>query len=222
MSNELNLDGRVLVLRSSDKDRQSYGRFQWPESGPVQCPDWIANQECGNGLHGLLWGEGSFGLLNTQDDAVFQVVSVAADSVIDLDGKVKFPEGIVIYSGDRFAAGALVSQHAPRGTKVHFSTATAGDRGTATAGDEGTATAGDRGTATAGYRGTATAGDRGTATAGDEGTATAGEQGYLAIKSWVDDRYRWFFAEVDGESILPNTPYRLDENNQFVRVCDDQ
>ena len=98
-------------------------------------------------------------------------------------------------------------------------TATAGDRGTATAGDDGTATAGDRGTATAGDDGTATAGDRGTATAGYHGTATAGDGGVLIIHRYDSGRRRLSVGQVDGVTLLPDTPYRLDAAGEFEAVA---
>ncbi|MBK6671807.1 MAG: hypothetical protein IPG46_19920 [Actinobacteria bacterium] len=98
-------------------------------------------------------------------------------------------------------------------------TATAGYGGTATAGDGGTATAGDRGSATAGYRGTATAGYRGTATAGYDGTATAGDGGVLIIHRYDSGRRRLSVGQVDGVTLLPDTPYRLDAAGEFEAVA---
>ena len=47
---------------------------------------------CGNGLHGLLWGDGNWELLNSSLDAVWQVVEVDAESIVAIDKqKVKFP-----------------------------------------------------------------------------------------------------------------------------------
>ncbi len=103
-------------------------------------------------------------------------------------------------------------------TAGDYGTATAGYRGTATAGDGGTATAGDGGTATAGYGGTATAGYGGTATAGYGGTATAGYGGTMIIKRWNGKRYKFSVAYVGEDGILPNVPYRLDGNGEFVQV----
>jgi len=193
-------DGKALVLRTCNAELQAHGGFQWPESGPVSCPDWDPKPKCGNGLHGLLWGQGDGDLVSWNAEAKWMVVEVEAAACVELSGKVKFPSGTVIFCGDRLGATALVAQHAPAGTSIvggtatagtwgtatagYSGTATAGDRGTATAGDSGTATAGDRGTATAGYSGTATAGDRGTATAGDEGTATAGDRGTATAGTW--------------------------------------
>ena len=172
----------VLVLRLNRKggvspSEQAKG-FAWPQSGPVEAPDWRPTKECGHGLHGWLWGEGSvvgvFG--DWREDDEWRVVEVPAADIIALDGKVKFLRGVVVFCGDRLEATAYIAERAP-GHAVVGGTATAGDDGTATAGDRGTATAGDGGTATAGDRGTATAGDDGTATAGDDGTATAGDRG---------------------------------------------
>jgi hypothetical protein len=183
----------VLVLRTSDKNRRSWGDFEWPESGPVEAPDWSPEASCGGGLHGWLRGEGDSSVADvTSPDRVWQVVEVEEDQIVDLGGKVKFPRGVVIYSGAREGAVALIRAAYP-GAAVIYGTATAGEYGTANAGNGGTATAGNGGTANAGnggtanagnggtanagYGGTAFAGDSGTATAGDYGTATAGVGG---------------------------------------------
>ncbi|MGY3090587.1 hypothetical protein ACVWYF_003642, partial [Hymenobacter sp. UYAg731] len=166
----------VLVLRICQPDGHSRNGFYWPKAGPVTCPDWIENDECGNGLHGWLRGEGDGSVaapgLFTTPDALWLAVEVPA--YVELSGKVKFPAGTVVCSGDRLLVTEYLKANGCAGSLIG-GTATAGDSGTATAGDRGTATAGDRGTATAGDSGTATAGDSGTATAGDSGTATAGD-----------------------------------------------
>ncbi len=167
----------VLCLRTCNADLTSYGGFTWPESGPVEAPDWDPVPECGHGLHGFLYGEGDGSFASWNEDARWLVVAVDPGSIVDLGRKVKFPRGEVVHCGDRYSATRYLSDRGCQGRAIVGGTATAGDGGTATAGDGGTATAGDGGTATAGYRGTATAGDRGTATAGDGGTATAGDGG---------------------------------------------
>ena len=176
----------VLILRTCTASLTSQGGFQWPTSGHVAAPDWKPTQACGHGLHGLLWGCGDASLLDWSEQAKWLVVEVTEASIIDLGDKVKFPEGTVVYCGDRNGAANLIAAD-PRaaGKPIIAATVTAGFRGTATAGFHGTATAGDYGsaiagnygTATAGYGGTAMAGDYGTATAGIDGTATAGESG---------------------------------------------
>jgi hypothetical protein len=232
-------DGRVLILRTCDADMRSYNGFQWPESGAVEAPDWKPIAECGNGLHGLLWGCGNARLLNHDEDARWLIIAADPVDVIDVYGdKVKCRRAEVLLVGTRDEAIArLLAEPASADLPIVFGTATAGDRGTATAGDEGTATAGyegtatagdrgtatagDEGTATAGYRGTATAGDRGTATAGDRGTATAGEGGVLIFKWWDEaaQRYRVKVWPV-GEDIEPNIAYRLNTDGSIMPAGD--
>ena len=166
-----------LVLRTCAAHMTSAFGFVWPESGPVEAPDWEPTPECGHGLHGLLWGEGDGAVLNWAADARWLAVEVATADIVDLDGKCKFPRGVVVHCGDRFSATDYIAQHGGAGRAIVGGTATAGRRGSATAGDYGTATAGRKGTATAGYYGTATAGREGSAMAGDYGSATAGFRG---------------------------------------------
>jgi hypothetical protein len=193
--------GEVLILRTCAPDGSSYGgKFKWPKSGPVKCDDFKPIVQCGKGLHGLKWGVGD-GTLLEWGDAAWVVARVIDSDCIDLDGKVKFPSAVVEFFGERFAAVALIAEHAPAGSAIVS--------GTATAGYSGTATAGDRGTATAGYSGTATAGDSGTATAGDRGTATAGEDGVIAIGYWNGKAYKRAIFSVGENNIKPNTPYHV-------------
>ena len=187
--------GHVLVLKSLPASMKAYGGFQWPESGAVFAPDWKPTEECGNGLHGWLWGAGDAGLRCMDDDAKWLVLSVPSDFV-DLGQKVKFPSCEIKYLGDRETAVAIIQHYAPGGTPAMF--------GTATAGDEGTATAGDEGTATAGYR----------------GTATAGDEGVIIIHWWdiAAEKKRRKIALVDGLTILPGVKYRLNDLAEFEAV----
>ena len=182
----------AYMLRTCSADMTSHGGFIWPESGPVDCHDWKKNQECGNGLHGLLWGEGNGGLLDWSPDAKWLVVKIDAREIVDLNGKIKVPRGEVVYCGDRLSATDEITRLGAGGAVVG-----------------GTATAGDRGTATAGYKGTATAGDWGTATAGDWGTATAGDEGEIRIRWWDGRRYRLAVGYTGEDGIKANTPYRV-------------
>ncbi len=225
-------DGHVLILRTSNADGTSRNNFRWPESGPVECPDWQPTAECGHGLHGALWGEGAGGLFRWETDARWQVVEVAAADVIDLTGKVKFPRGVVVFSGDRMSATAYLAVHGEPNRAViggtatagHSGTATAGHSGTATAGDSGTATAGDSGTATAGRSGTATAGHDGTATAGRDGTATAGRDGTATAGDWGIVELRWYdggrdritVGYIGEDGLLPSVAYRCDSAGEIV------
>jgi hypothetical protein len=183
-------------------DHPKARKFKWPEAGPVSCGDWNPVAECGQGLHGLLWGEGDGSTLSWDNDAKWLVVAVPDGTWVELDGKVKFPRGTVVFCGERRDATDYLQERAP-GRNVVGATATAGYRGTATAGDAGTATAG--------YRGTATA--------GDHGTATAGDYGILNVRWWDGKRY-WIATMYVGEDgIEPNQPYRVDDKGRAVKVA---
>jgi hypothetical protein len=90
---------KVLVMRTVDKSLKSYNGFTYPEKGLVKCPDWKPSQQCGNGLHGLLWGHGSFNI--PTDNVLFQLIEVedTPDNLIEFDGKCKFREGEVVFTG---------------------------------------------------------------------------------------------------------------------------
>jgi hypothetical protein len=101
----------VYVLRSCKSDGTSHGGFRWPDSGPVECPDWSPAAECGHGLHGLLWGIGDWGLTALSDpNSKWYVVAVPAETVVEIGGKVKFPRGEVVYSGGLPGALTLVAE----------------------------------------------------------------------------------------------------------------
>ncbi|MFJ1253401.1 hypothetical protein ACGLHR_11690, partial [Cupriavidus sp. CuC1] len=187
-----------LVLRVCRHNMTSRGGFAWPEvGGEVAAPDWKANSECGNGLHGWLYGQGDHSCVNywQEENSKWLVLEVPSADIVMLGGKCKFPRATVRFVGTKSEAADYILAHEPRAANVDvigavrlvgdklnvlvgsLGTATAGEGGTATAGKGGTATAGNYGTATAGEGGTATAGNYGTATAGEGGTATAGEGG---------------------------------------------
>ena len=197
--------GHVLILRTCDANLRAYGHFQWPSSGPVAAPDWRPTRECGFGLHGFLWGEGKGDLASWESTAKWLVVEVSSSTIVDLDGKVKFPSGVVVHCGSRESATTFLAEHGGAGRAIVGGTATAGPRGTATAGDGGTATAGDGGTATA----------------GDGGTATAGENGEIRIRYYDPrrGRYRDRVGFVGEDGLEPATAYILDESSppKFVR-----
>ena len=180
------------VLRCVRADMTSHNDFVWPRRGRVECPDWVDNLECGNGLHGWLAGAGDKNTCSyvNEPGAIFMVVRVLTASIRDLGDKVKFPRGTVLATGSAQEMAALIATRAPHPAPIW-------------------ATAGDRGTATAGDRGTATAGDGGTATAGDSGTATAGDGGTIRI-TWYDltaARPRLAVGYIGEAGLLPNVAY---------------
>jgi len=187
----------VLILRTCRADGTSYNNFQWPDSGPVEAPDFDPKPRCGGGLHGLLWGEGKVGYLDLSPTAQWKVFRAHVSDVVhgagELTDKCKARRGVVEYSGDREGAIKYLYEHGASGKAVVFGTSTSGDHGTSTSGDfgtsksgdhgtsksgaYGTSTSGDFGTSTSGYRGISTSGYRGISTSGDGGTSTSGDHG---------------------------------------------
>jgi hypothetical protein len=180
-----------LVLRVCRSDMSSRSGFSWTSEvgAEVSAPDWKNNKECGNGLHGWLYGQGDHSCVSYCEDAEakWMVLEVPSADIVMLGGRCKFPSAVVRFIGTKSAAADFILANEPKALNVAVIGAClkvgdgevvqVGGLGTATAGESGTATAGYRGTATAGYRGTATAGNYGTATAGYRGTATAGNYG---------------------------------------------
>ena len=97
-------DEHVLVLRTCAADMTAYGNSRWPQSGPVEAPDWNPAPVCGQGLHGLLWGEGDATLLSWEPEAKWLAVKVRKADIVDLGGKVKYPRGEVVACGERQVA----------------------------------------------------------------------------------------------------------------------
>jgi hypothetical protein len=176
----------TYVLRTVKADLTAYNGFVWPRSGPVSCPDWDPEPECGNGLHGLAQGEGSSSLFSSEPDVLWMVVRVRTSEMVKTDnGKVKFPRGTVIYVGDILGATNLIKKKHPA-SKCVFAhhvvpdkgVAISGDEGTSTSGYAGTSTSGDYGTSISGYGGISISGYSGTSTSGEGGTSTSGDHGY--------------------------------------------
>jgi hypothetical protein len=201
----------VLVLRTCTSEMRSHDSFEWPESGPVEAPDWQPTAKCGNGLHGWLWGHGDWRLKAQGDNIRWLVVEVEKSTIIDLDGKVKFPRGNVIatfghwrdamafirarrpfdpaadqiatgYSGHAAATGNY--GHAAATGNYGHAAATGYSGHAAATGNSGHAAAtGDYGhaAATGDYGHAAATGDSGWAAAGYGGRAKAGNDGVLTL-----------------------------------------
>jgi hypothetical protein len=213
---------RVLVLRTCDANLGSHGGFKWPKKGAVKAPDFAPTAECGQGLHGFLWGEGDGSLASFKSDAKWLVVSVDATEIIQLNGKVKFPRGIVEFCGDRKKATDYLAARVPAGMtpSIIGRFAVAGDRQTALSGDGGTSTSGTEGTSTSGTEGTSTSGNWGTSTSGARGTCQSGAKGTISIK-WYDSaagRYRTVIGYIVENGLKANVRYRLDASHQFEEV----
>ena len=201
---------KQLILRTCNADMTGYGGFVWPESGRVEAPDWKPEKCCGNGLHGLLWGEGDGALLNWADNAKWLVAEVNGD-VIDLGGKVKFPAANVIFCGSRLDATEFIRNAGAKGAVVG-ATVTGGYGATVTGGDGATVTGGDRATVTGG--------DRATVTGGYGATVTGGDGAVLMFRFWdsTKNRHRFTVAYVGEKGIKENTAYRLNNKNKPVEA----
>ena len=185
----------VLVLRTCAEDGSSHNGFKWPLSGPVEAKDWKPTNECGNGLHGWLWGHGDWSLKNKAEKIHWLVVEVEQASIIDLGGKVKYPKGNVIANFGHWAdAMAFIRARRPVDETTNVAT---------------------------GYSGHASAtGYYGWAIAGYAGTAKADSNGALTLL-WFDQkakRPRVAVAYVGEDGIEANTEYRLDEKGKFTKV----
>ena len=179
-----------MVSRGVDKNNNPRPDFTWPALGPVECPDWDPEPECGHGLHGLLWGDGDWSLLSKAEDALWQVVEVASADVVKIDArKCKFPRGKVLFTGNRARAMTMVLA-SQRSFERTAALAKAEDVKRAASGYSGHAAAvGSGGVAEA-------SGKAGIACAlGDRVAVRAGELG-LIVATWWDDTAERFRACV--------------------------
>jgi hypothetical protein len=216
---------KTLVLRTCTRDMlggTQHGKsFTWPRQGLVECPDWNPRPECGHGLHGLPWGNGDWSLLSPADDAVWQVVEVDTELLVDIDGKKsKFPRGNVIFSGSRVDAVIRVLCGAEAMSFAHQAAEAWGEK----IGNSSTAaSSGDYSkAASSGYSSTAassgdcstaaSSGDSGVAaTIGTEGQAKAGPLGLVIVTYWVaaEKRYRACVGNVGEDGIMADTWYKV-------------
>ena len=152
----------VLLLRTCEADGGSYGGFKWPLTvgAEVSCPDWNPVAECGNGLHGLINGQGDWSLVPITPGRKI-IVFEAVGTVVKLSNgtKAKCAKAIVRWAGEsKDWAQALGFIWATNNAKPEASAT--GDSGHASAtGYSGHASAtGDSGHASAtGYYGHASA-----------------------------------------------------------------
>jgi hypothetical protein len=213
--------GKVLVLRTCKKDLTSYNGFKWPASGFVKCPDWNPEPICGYGLHGLLWGEGRATLLDLDDtDAKWLVVEVSKTTIVDLNGKVKFPSGKVVFVGDKDTAPQWLMTHGGEGKASVNGKSTSGYNGKSTSGNYGQSTSGNYGKSTSGDNGQSTSGDNGQSTSGYDGRAKTGDIGIIVI-TWHDNsknRCRLTVGYVGEDGIEANTFYKCDTDGKLIKA----
>ncbi len=239
---------KVLVLRKCGKNGEShYGDFKYPVNGYVEAPDWQLTAECGHGLHGLLWGHGTFDLEDYGSQ--FQVIEVEEvdnknnRQIIEFDGKCKFKCGNVLYTGNQLEAITLIKAHPnyPKGNILNYdivtnvtlyeagygstveagygSTVEAGGGSTVEAGGGSTVKAGGGSTVKAGYGSTVEAGGGSTVEAGGGSTVKAGILSVIIIR-WYD--YDNKQPKVSVKTITKSTAnkgYKF-ENGKFNLVKD--
>ena len=202
---------KSLVLKAVSSDMKSYGGFQWPGVGGVAvADDWDASPTCGGGLHGWLNGVGdaSCQSWSKSPDAKWLVLSVDTETLVDLWGKVKFPEAEVVHVGDKKSAGDVILATGFIGPVIG-ATVTGGDDATVTGGNYAMVTGGHRATVTGGYGATVT---------GGYGATVTGGYGAILLLSFYSARKRVVTAYVGENGIKPNTPYRLNEAHEFEDV----
>ena len=83
----------VWVMKSVNKDMSSAHnpKFKYPERGMVEASDWKEFNECGNGLHGFLWGEGNEGFADFASNSRWLLIRVnPLDGLVQMKDKCKF------------------------------------------------------------------------------------------------------------------------------------
>ncbi len=220
--------GEALILRTCKADMTAHSSFKWPKKGHVKAPDWKPSAECGNGLHGLLWGEGDGQLLNWASDAVWMVCKVVEADCVNLSGKVKFPACEVIHAGKQKDATDLIALVRPGAAVVGLTVADASYSATMTGGNYATMTGGDSAKMTGGYSAKMTGGDSATMTGGNYATMTGGnyakmtggDSAVLQFTYWDGKRQRVVIAYVGENGIEANKPYKLDESHKPKEVSE--
>ena len=166
-----------LVLRACRADLTSQNGFSW-KNKHVKAPDWSSAPKCGGGLHGWLNGQGDPGVWEHQDDDKWLILAVKKSTVVDLGGKVKFPNARKLYVGSKVETVSLLASIFP-GVPIMFANLTGGDRSTLTGGNYSTLTGGNYSTLTGGHRSALTGGHRSILTGGDRSTLTGGDRSTL-------------------------------------------
>lgn len=205
----------VLVLRTCDADLKSWGGFQWPHEGYVEAPDWSPEPVCGYGLHGLLEGEGDWGLLDWSLEAKALVVEVDRTGIVELSGKVKFKGGSVrkvtslaVAMCELFCNSERIAKSVADSIKEIRKQATEKASGD------------DSRLAASGYASqlAASGDDSVVMAAGVRSIASAGKDGVIAL-TWHDGtRYRVTVGYVGEDGIEPGVAYCVDDAGKLVKA----
>ncbi|MDD3965312.1 MAG: hypothetical protein PHD99_04690, partial [Candidatus Moranbacteria bacterium] len=186
----------ALVLRCCKEDMSSKNGFVWPGVGGIAtAPDWKDNTECGNGLHGWLYGQGDHSTSDywSNADAKWLVVEVVFADIRMLGSKCKFKSGKVVFVGTKSESADYIIANEPQAEKVAvigavlecgengvlqggaLSVLIGGDYATMTGGDSAKMTGGNFAKMIGGDYATMTGGDYATMTGGDSAKMTGGD-----------------------------------------------
>ena len=190
---------KSLALRTCRKNLTSRNGFKWADvGGETVAPDWSAENECGNGLHGWLFGSGDHSCSNYLDvDSVWMVLEVATSEIVMLGGKCKFPRAKTVFVGDKKGAADYLIAHEPM-------SANAGIIGRI---------------AEVGNSGALIGGALSVLTGGDGSTLTGGAGSELKIRYYDKscDRMRTAIAYVGEDGIEAGAAYVL-SGNKFKKL----
>lgn len=94
----------TYVMRVCQEDgRPTMGNqtFIWPKSGPVEDPNFVDDERCGQGLHGCRPNQILSGIMHLTrgDFPIFLICEVEEEEITDLREKCKFPRCNVMYTG---------------------------------------------------------------------------------------------------------------------------
>ena len=186
---------KVLVLKKCTEQRTSNnGKFTYPEKGYVEAPDWNGKPECGGGLHGLLWGHGTFDL--DPYGTLFLVIECDSENVIEFDSKCKFKCGNVLLTGNQEEAIRLLKSHPnyPKDNILNYDVQI------------------DVKFAVAGYWSTLTGGYWSTLTGGNGSTLTGGNGSIFIVYYWKGGQYIPIVKKITKSTA--NKIYKF-ENGKF-------
>jgi hypothetical protein len=161
----------ILVLKRCIKDNKASNGFEYPLKGIVECLDWKDTVECGNGLHG--WTKGFTSYFDSSLKGNFVIILVdKEDGYVELENKVKFKKGNVIYNSPDFLGAKKIMLAEYADFIFHWDTNKQGYSSTNTQGYSSTNTQGEYSTNTQGEYSTNTQGEYSTNTQGEYSTNT--------------------------------------------------
>ena len=217
--------GNVLVLRNCKEDFISYDGFKYPTeiNSVIESSDWVEDGQCGNGLHGILWGVGTTIYFYTEPSIWFVIEVNPKDGLSDLGDKVKFKKGIIRYIGVLQGAVELLYKYAPPNSKINYISLSAGNYSTLSAGSNSTLSARNNSTLSAGNYSTLSsgndstlsavvnsnlsAGNYSTLSAGNKSTLSAGYNSTVTIRYFNNGEFKVSVRVITKEEA--NKPYKF-------------